>query len=228
MTSTPQTLRGTLSQLQRAVAKFYAHFQDRFEGNVLVRNMWASMRSELELQVENLKKLPGSFWLSLKQQERELANAAKISLPTVSQSSLRDCLAQMLDLEEPLILRVYAPLIHCLRIHWTEHALDFYILVKSHIARLSQSVQMFSGDPALSLRCAVLLQNFEKEVQESSAPEITAARFSKAKSALKAKSSSKQVTPPKSEEKPARALEISKRAKPLVRKIKISNRRAQR
>jgi hypothetical protein len=231
MTSSPLTLRGTLSQLQRAVSKFYAHFQERFEGNVLVSGMWAAMGNELQLQVENLKKLPTSFWQSLKQQEKELANAAIINVPHVSEGSLRACLAQTLDIEEPLILRVYAPLIHQLRVNWTEHALDFYILVKSHIARLAQSVQLFSGDPALSLRCAVLLQNFEKEVQDTIAAEAFTPKPKQVKAPTpKAKDHSKpkEQAKAKAKKKPVRTLAISKRAKPLVGKIKISGRRAQR
>jgi hypothetical protein len=223
MTSSPQTLRGALSQLQRAVAKSYAQVQQRFESNALVNSMWAAMGSELQLQVENLKKLPASFWQSLQHQEKELIQAAQFHVPQISQGSLRACLEQTLDLEEPIILKIYAPLIHSLRISWTEHALDFYILVKAHIGRLAQSIQLFSGDPALSLRCAILLQSFEKEVQGR---EVTVAAKPKAvvqksKPHPKAKAQSKP-------QKPVRALEIPKRTKPLVRKIKITGRRAQR
>jgi hypothetical protein len=229
MTSSPQTLKGSLSQLQRSVAKYYAHLQQRFEGNVLVSGMWAAMGNELQSQVENIKKLPASFWCALQQQEKELALAAEIRVPAAAGGSLHSCLAQTLDLEEPIILQIYAPLIRRLRSDWTELALDFYILVKAHIARLAQSIQLFSGDPAFGLRCALLLQNFEKEVQEAAQPEPAPSHAAKKKPAARkprAKAAQGRVAAGKNKSRPL--AKLSKRPKPMVRKIKISGRRAQR
>jgi hypothetical protein len=231
MTSSPQTLRGYLSQLQKAVAKFYSQLQLRFEGNVLVSGMWAAMGAELQSQVDNLKKIPPSFWQALKKQEKELIRAATLVIPAVSEGSLRSCLAQVLDIEEPIILRVYAPLIQRLRSDWTELALDFYILVKAHIARLAQSIQLFSGDPALSLRCALLLQTFEREVQEHAeiAGPLAMTHPQKATASKHAAETRKERAKSAVSKKPALSLaKIAKRAKPLVRKVKLSGRRAQR
>jgi hypothetical protein len=231
MTSSPQTLRGYLSQLQKAVAKFYAQLHERFEGNVLVSGMLAAMGAELQSQVDNLKKIPPSFWQSLKDQEKELEKAANLVIPTVSEGSLRFCLGQVLDIEEPIILKVYAPLIRRLRSDWTELALDFYILVKAHIAHLAHSIQLFSGDPALSLRCALLLQSFEREVQEHEeirkTPSGPPARKVAAHKHIPG--SERRHAKPPAPKKPARPVEkLAKRTKPLVREVKLSGRRAQR
>jgi hypothetical protein len=233
MTSAPPTLRGSISQLERAVARYYSHLQQRFEGNSLVRTMWAAMGNDLQSQVESLKKLPQSFWQSLKNQEKELAHAAELALPDHANKagSLQICLAQTLDLEEPIILKVYAPLIRSLRNQWTELALDFFVMVRAHIARVAHSVQLFSGDPELSLRCAILLQSFEREVQEPAAEEVARkkqpARKSLAKPGAKVVKGGNVKKPAK--KTPVRTLtRIAKLSKPLVQKIEIARRRARR
>jgi hypothetical protein len=231
------TLRGSLSLLQRAVAKIYSQLQQRFEGNYLVSSVWAAMGHDLHAQVESLKKLPPSFWQSLKNQEKELARAAELVYPANADwrsGSLRSCLTQTIDLEEPIILKVYAPLIRRLRSEWTEHALDFYVMVKAHIARVAHSIQLFSGDPALSLRCAVLLHSFEKEVQEP--PEVEVAPSKRKKSAKKSapakpktKKTAVQRALASAKKRPIGTLDkIKKHAKPMVRKIKLAPRRARR
>jgi hypothetical protein len=231
------TLRGSLSQLQRAVAKIYSQLQQRFEGNYLVSSVWAAMDHDLQVQVESLKKLPPSFWQSLKNQEKELARAAELVHPANADwrsGSLRSCLTRTIDLEEPIILKVYAPFIRRLRSEWTEHALDFYVMVKAHIARVAHSIQLFSGDPSLSLRCAVLLHSFEKEVQEP--PEVEVARSIRKKSAKKsapAKPKTKKAAlrraQASAEKRPIGTLDkIKKHAKPMVQKIKLAPRRARR
>ncbi|MBZ5498082.1 MAG: hypothetical protein LAP85_16910 [Acidobacteriia bacterium] len=235
MTGSPLTLRVSLSQLQRAVAKLYSQLQQRFEGNTLVSRIWASMDHDLQAQVASLKKLPPSFWQSLKKQEKELTHAAGSVLPQSAErpaGHLPSCLAQALDTEEPIILKVYAPLIRRLRIDWTNLALDFYVVVKAHIARLAESIQLYSGDPALGLRCAVLLQNFEKEVQEQAVIEAAPAR-SRSKKAASArhigKAAARKRVQISAKKKPTRSLDkMAKRAKPIVAKIKLSRRRAQR
>jgi hypothetical protein len=195
--------------------------------------MWASLGNDVQSQVESLKKLPQSFWLSLKTQEKELAQAAEQALPHHAEKagSLQICLAQTLDLEEPIMLKVYAPLICRLRNEWTDLALDFYIMVKAHITRVTHSVQLYSGDPGLCLRCANLLQSFEQEVQgpaeEEIVPAQVLARKSAARPAAKAgkarnakKAAAKTPIPP--------LTRIAKRSKPLVQNIEIARRRARR
>jgi hypothetical protein len=233
MTSAPPTLRGSISQLERAVARYYSQLQQRFEGNSLVRTMWASLGNDLQSQVESLRKLPQSFWLSLKSQEKELAQAAELALPQHAERAgpLPMCLAQTVELEEPIILRVYAPLIRRLRNEWTELALDFYVMVKAHITRVTHSVQLFSGDPGLCLRCANLLENFEQEVQEPAEVEIAPKKVAAKKSAARpaAKAGKARNVKSAATKTPIRSLpRIAKRSKPLVQKIEIARRRARR
>ncbi len=234
MTNSPLQLRGPLLKLQRARAKFYSLLQHRFEGNQLISETWSAMARDLEAQAESLKKLPVTFWMALKKQEKELKQAAELSLamePDGSAASLRECLPRSLDLEEPVILKVYAPLIRTLRTVWSERAVDFYVMVKAHIVRIERLIQQYSGDPALGQRCALLLQTFEKEVQEPEAVEEAPK-----KSAHKKAGSSKQ--PAKSaptrraavipKQQPRHLAKLVKRSKPLVSKIEISRRRARR
>jgi hypothetical protein len=231
------TLRGSLSQLQRAVAKIYSQLQQHFEGNYLVSSLWAAMDHDLQAQVESLKKLPPSFWQSLKNQEKALAREAELVSPVSADwlaGSLRSCLARTIDLEEPIILKVYAPLIRRLRSEWTGHALDFYVMVKVHIARVARSIQLFSGDPALSLRCAVLLHSFEKEVQEPPEVQVVPPKKKKGvKKSVPTKSRTKRAAvrraPAPAKKRPIPTLEkIKKHAKPMVRKIKLAPRRVRR
>jgi len=228
-------LRSPLSKLEKAIARFYLQLQQRFEGNSLVSESWAEMGGDLQAHAESLKKLPSWFWLSLKKQEKELVRATRLILPAEGikpASSLQACLVQMLDIEEPMILRVYAPLIRRLRTEWTERALDFYVMVKAHIARIARVVQAYSGDPAMSQRCAILFQEFEKGVQEPAVVEIRQKKPNRKKAAA-----ARRVRKPAAARHPknaaarrrVRALEkLTKRAKPLVKKIEIAGRRARR
>ena len=75
MKNLPLRLRSPLSKLEKAIARFYLQLQQRFEGNSLVSESWAAMGSDLQAQAESLKKLPSSFWQSLKKQEKELVRA---------------------------------------------------------------------------------------------------------------------------------------------------------
>jgi len=235
MKNLPLRLRSPLSKLEKAIARFYLQLQQRFEGNSLVSESWAEMGGDLQAHAESLKKLPSWFWLSLKKQEKELVRATRLILPAEGikpASSLQACLVQMLDIEEPMILRVYAPLIRRLRTEWTERALDFYVMVKAHIARIARVVQAYSGDPAMSQRCAILFQEFEKGVQEPAVVEIRQKKPNRKKAAA-----ARRVRKPAAARHPknaaarrrVRALEkLTKRAKPLVKKIEIAGRRARR
>lgn len=235
MTIPLPALRGSLSQLQRAVAKFYFQLQQRFEGNVLVSSMWAAMSNDLQAQVESLSKLPPSFWQSLIKQEKELSNAVELIPPLNGENlagSLRSHLARTVDIEEPIILNVYAQLIRRLRIEWTELALDFYVEVKAHLARVARSIQLYSGDPALIQRCAVLLQSFEKGVQWPAIIEeipIKPGRKKAAQPRHSGKATSRARGHASIKEAHVRSLDkISKRAKSRAQQIDISRRRAQR
>jgi len=244
MKNLPLRLRSPLSKLEKAIARFYLQLQQRFEGNSLVSESWADMGGDLQAHAESLKKLPSWFWQSLKKQEKELVRATGTILPADAlkpASSLQACIVQMLDIEEPMILKVYAPLIRRLRSEWTERALDFYVMVKAHIARIARVVQAYSGDPAMSQRCAILFQEFEKGVQEPAVIEIKqkkpirkgAAAIKQVRKPAAVRRLRKQAPAPPSKitvaRRRVRALEkLAKRAKPLVKKIEITGRRARR
>jgi hypothetical protein len=230
MTAPVPTLRSTLSKLQKAVAKFYVRIEERFAGNNLVRDMWSSMVRDLEAQVASLKKLPPSFWQALQSEEKVLARAALRLYPARDDEiagSLQSCLVRTINLEEPVILAIYAPLIRHLRGEWIEHALDFYIMVKAHIARVSQSIQLFSGDPELSQRCVGLLKNFEKEVQEQPAA-APVRSLKKSKKTGHAAKSSRQAKASAGKPRLRALNRIATRGKPIVQKIEISRRRVSR
>ncbi len=235
MTNALPTLRGSLSQLHRSVAKYYAELQERFEANSLIRDMWASMRNDQLSQLESLKKLPSSFWLLLKDHERELVRTAEHLSPAGTDHHgvpLQSCLAQILEFEEPIILKIYAPLTRRLRSAWTELALDFYVMLKAHIARVAQSIRLFSGDPALAQRCALLLQSFEKEVQEPQEMPVIRAKKLKQRAAPAKSANAKAGHKPKPAKKKSPTMptrvKIAKRAKRMVAKLKLPTRRARR
>ncbi len=235
MTTQLLSLRGSLGKLERNLAKIYSQLQERFAGNSLISGTWAAMGNDLHAQAESLRKLPHSFWESLKKQERELARAAESIVPPDAgkeHSTFQVCLVKTLDLEEPVILKIYAPLIRSLRNDWTELAVDFYVMVKAHIVRVSRLIQSYSGDPTLSLRCATLLLNFEREVQERAEPAPAPSR-SKAKKRVAAKRGTKAApkrrVPMAAKARSVRSIDkIVKHPKPLVKKIDISRRRARR
>jgi hypothetical protein len=236
MTDSPLKFRISLSRLLRASAKYYLQLQQRFAANVLVSEIWGSMEQDLLAQAEGIKKLPSAFWLSLQEQEAELARAAESLYTGFSAEqggTLTACLSRMFELEEPVILSIYAPLIRRLRTDWTEVALDFYVLVRARTIKLARLIQTYAGDPALSQRCAVLLVNLDKEVQEP--PKIAMSRKGQVsqKNADPVKrpvrAAAGRSKPATAEKSPARQRDrVAKHAKPLVKEIGISRRRARR
>lgn len=236
MTNPPLKFRVSLSKLQRAAARYYLQLQQRFAVNGLVSEIWGSMGQDLLAQAEGIKKLPSAFWLSLQKREAELSRAAGSICTRFSaenDGTLTACLSRTFDLEEPIILSVYAPLIRRLRTDWTEVALDFYIIVRARIVKLARLIETYAGDPALCQRCAVLLVNLDKEVQEPSAVAVSRKGKASRKSAgpvkRPVKAAARRSKLAASEKSSARQRDrIAKRAKPLVKKIGITRRRARR
>jgi len=147
--------------------------------------------------------------------------------------TLTACLSRSFDLEEPIILNIYAPLIRRLRTHWTEVALDFYILIRARIVKLARLIQTYAGDPALCQRCSMLLVKIDQEVQEPSVVAVSRKGKTSQKSAapvkrdVKAAARRSKLAP--NEKSPARQRDrIAKHTKPLVKKIGITRRRARR
>lgn len=154
-------------KLQKRQARYYFDISERFRENSLICEKWRAIGSGLEKQSEVLKALPLSFWKALDRQEaRSLLKAVANVLNSehagpAAQDPLRQCFAKCLDSEEPVILEIYAPLLRTLKAHWTDRALDWYIMVRSHLTRLIQSIEPFCGEPMLARRCALLAERFE-------------------------------------------------------------------
>ncbi len=230
MKTLPKTLKGALSRLQRTGVGFYTRCADQFGENQPIHEAWMAMARDLEQQEESLKRMPSLFWRQLKEKERGIVQAIHAVLKASAAGSPRNGslhrrFAEALDFEEPVTLEVCAPLIRLLRIGGNDHSLEFYILVKAHVARILRLVQPFSGDPSLIQRAQNLLEGFEREVQrprvEVASPVRRKASPTK-KQAVKAKAKSRART------KPASARPVRKRRKPLVKPVKMSRRRARR
>ncbi len=236
-------LQGSVSKFLKTGSIFYKKRADCFSQNQIVRDAWLRLAEDMESQASSLKNLPPAFWKEIEADRRDLIQSVGGGFPVKGDSRpcetvpLEESIGQSLSLEEPVVLRIYAPLIHRLRTAWTSRALDFYVIVKSHVAGLMRLVLTYCGDPALIQRAASLLENFEKEAQEPEfvvKPPVTrsgvsrrhpaAARVAKPKAKTARKQSRKVPRRPLA----SRSRSVAKRAKPLVRKIRISSRRARR
>jgi hypothetical protein len=229
-------LHGSIKELQNKTVQMYLKLEHRFSENSLIRELWGAMAYDVSQQIRSLNALPLSFWNQLKkEQERALIEAAEAairqSIDNEEDQSLIDCFSNALYLEEPAILKVYAPLIRKLRENSTAPALEFYIMVKAHLARITRVTQSFAGDPGIIQRANSLLQAFEKEVQNPQVEVRVPDKKNKNISQL-----SKHQEPAKITRKtPAKARPLAKpakilhrRPKPMAKKVAISRRRARR
>ena len=213
----------------------YLKMEQRFTENFLIRELWNSMAMDLSQQVGSLKKFPASFWKEKKKNPDGLPEAVSqahrdqvIDIDEVT--SLKVCFTLTLEFEEATILKVYVPIIRSLRKDWTTASLDFYILVKSHLARIVRATESFSGDPILIQRASLLMQEFEKEVQEPEIAVIVSDKKSVSKPAVqKKKPASRNKKPQKAPRPLAKHTKPAhSRTKPLAKKIEIRRRRARR
>jgi len=215
-------------------SKLYAELGHRFSENTLVQETWLAMSHDLEQQSGALQSLTPAYWRQLKSQEDTLTSHSQGSFKmpeSIGNMPLLDAITLSLDLEEPIILKFYVPLIRLLRVNETNSALDFYILVKAHVTRLQRIVQSFSGDPILARRSVALMEAFEKEVQ-APAPTISAIRTASHSIPIKSKRTEKARKVHSGERaRSKRSLSkhpriVPKRAKPLVKKVGIRRSRA--
>jgi hypothetical protein len=230
-------LHGSIKELQNTIVQLYLNSEQRFSENSLIRELWSTMAHDVSLQISSMNALPHSFWNQLKQENGGLS--AEISdgirhqhVENKEDLSLKRCFEHVLQFEEPTILKIYVPLIRRLRKNLTEPALDFYIMVKAHLARIVRVTQSFSGDPVIIQRANLLLQIFEKEVQVQPHVEVVARARKKARAVhppVKSKETAKKP------QKAAKAGKIQKRAailhnhpKRLVKKVSLQRRRARR
>lgn len=171
------TLLGSITKLQSQGVQLYTDVAQVFSGNSLIRETWLSMARDLEQQVDSLQSLPHSFWSQLRDEEaglRESIQSCWTPQPVESNPdrTLRHFLVLSLDIEEPLILRVYVPLIRQLRAGWSGQELDLYIRVKAHVSRLLQVIRSYSGDPVSIQRAMSLFEAFERQVQVHNEPSV--------------------------------------------------------
>ncbi len=226
-------LHGSIAELQNAVVQIYNRMQQRFVENRVISDLWSAMANDVSRQTSSLKDFPASFWSRLKNERDGLAKAVSSSANAHASESIPDlslsgCIELSLKIEEPVILKVYVPLIRSLRDNQANQSLEFYIMVKSHLARINRVTQSYSGNPLVIQRSNLLLQNFEKEVQEQQPPPV-AARVSGSASKTKRlpkplRKVSKRISRPLAK----RPLGRSRRTKPLVEKVEIRRRRVRR
>jgi len=236
-------LQGSLARFLKSGSIFYRRRADCFNQNQIVRDAWLRLAQDMDLQASSLHNLPPAFRREIQTDQRDLVESVGSGFPIKGDAQpcdsvlLEESLGRSLSLEEPVVLRIYAPLIRRLRRAWTSRALDFYVIVKSHVVGLMRLVQTYCGDPALIERATILLENFEKEAQEPEFAVIprvagrgksrkgrVAARGPKPKAIAARKPSRKTPSRPMA----SRTRSVTKAAKPLVRKIRITSRRASR
>ena len=168
-------LSSAIVERQTLLMQFYLNLAERFEENSIVRTLWRDMAGDVSQQIESVKTLPPSFWNKFKNAPdggiESAVNSVFSSLVDVENISLRDAFEISLQLTEPVVLNIYARAVRLLRKNSTTPALNFYILVKSYVARLARTTDTFAGDPLLIRRAQMLLMGFEQEVQKPT-PEI--------------------------------------------------------
>ncbi len=228
-------LHGSIRGLQKRLSQLYLKLGQRFSENNIIRDVWNAMQLDVSRQISSLDVLPPSFWNQMRKlQDGLLQSIGALSkmqtYETKEDGSLKSCFEQALAAEEPTILKIYVPIIRSLRDNWNERALDFYIMVKAHLARIVNVTQAFAGDPLLIHRSNLLLQNFEKEVQEQPPPPAarSASKPAAGEAAVVQKKPAKRVQSAgkKSHSLIRRAKMRSARPKPILRKVSLPRRRA--
>jgi hypothetical protein len=226
-------LHGSITELQNAVVQLYQDLKARFIENKMISELWSAMAHDIAQQTSSLNALPSSFWNRLKNEREELAetisaNSRSRSAEKMLDRSLRSCFEHSLHIEEPLILKAYIPIIRSLRKNQANQSLDFYIMVKAHLARISRVTQAFSGDPILIQRSNILLQNFEKEVQEHQVPVVVEKKKTHILNAPSRTKSSRPNAKHVSHPLSKHPLSRTGRTKPMVDKVELRHRRAHR
>ena len=195
-------LSGPIAEHQNSLQRIYQKLADRFEENSIIQTLWRDMSEDVSLQIQGLRALPSSFWNQLKKSpDIHLETAVKGYRPVAASTetvSLRESFELVLQSSEPVLLKIYARIIRLLRgTPATHQSLDFYILVKAHVARIVRSIESFAGDPILIQRAQLLLHEWEKEVQKPE-PEVKVAfpptRAQKAPAAAVKSSTAKVAT----------------------------------
>jgi hypothetical protein len=230
-------LHGSITELQHTVVQRYHNLEQRFIDNKVISELWRAMAHDISHQISSLDALPPSFWNRLKQELDNLTDAIASSSRVLiteknADHSLKSCLEFSLYIEEPIILSAYVPIIRSLRENQANQSLDFYIMVKAHLARITRVTQAYSGDPLIIQRSSLLLQNFEKEVQEPQSPSTHKVDNAVHHAVSKFREEKQEEKPPRTATKrlahplAKRSLNRPGHAKPLVDKVEIRRRRA--
>ena len=168
-------LLAAIAEHQDSLLQLYLKLEQRFEENTTIHALWSDMAGDVSMQIQSLKSLPPSLWDQFENAPDDGFVSAVKSVDfqpaDVADISLRDCFEISLQMAEPVVLKIYARVVRLLRKNSTAPALNFYILVKSYVARLVRTAESFAGDPLLIRRAQLLRAELEKEVQEPD-PEI--------------------------------------------------------
>jgi hypothetical protein len=231
------SLQGSISDLQAKLEKFYLELEQRFNENQIIRDLWNAMAHDIAQQKRSMTMLPHSFWNKLKEEQdgftKSISAILLQNIDNKEDESLASYFNRALLFEEPTISKIYVPIIRKLRGNWTDQALDFYIMVKAHLARITRVTLAFSGNPVIIQRSSSLLQHFEKEVQE---PQVTAkdtAHKGFAAQPIQREEKHVEKSKKKTRTKPAPALvkrapSHRTRTKPLAKKTSLQRRRVRR
>ena len=212
-------LLSAIVEHQNSLLRLYRKLEERFEENSIIQTLWRDMSGDVLLQIQSLKSLPSSFWNKFKNDPDNNFEPAIKEIPSasvdVTDISLRDSFEISLQIAEPVVLKIYARVVRLLREQSTAPALNFYILIKTYVARLVRTTESFSGDPLLIRRARLLVAELEKEVQEPT-PKIKVL----ASMALAAKKQKKPVLDKANLPKLAKA-DLSKTDKPAKETMKV-------
>ncbi len=226
------SLRGVIARLQKAGADLYLSLAQQFSANDLIRETWISWSQDLQHQAASLEALSRLFWKCFEDAEKSMLESidSRQIVRNVQQpleNHLNVSFERVLEYEEPLILKVYVPLIRRLRVSSTNQALDFYITVKAHVAKLPQVIQPFTGDPALVRRAIDLQINFEKEVQmpEKVTPPVAKPVWAK-KSRSRRSASQRAISVGRRSPLGQPAKQLLERTRPAARAVKLRQSRA--
>ncbi len=228
-------LQGSLSKLLKSGSIFYQERAKLFDHNPVIREAWVLLAQDMDQQAAGLRGLSTPFWKEIQALHPDLIHEVRACLASTPRKktdgsvSLQDALNRALSCEEPVILRVFVPVIRKLRASWTGRALDFYVIVKAHVTHLNRLVRTYCGDPVSHRRAATLLESFEKDVQRPEVVKTAKARKSSrsARSTRKSKKTLKIRSLRPSRRKPS-VTRVRSVSKPVVRKVSLGRRRARR
>jgi hypothetical protein len=232
-------LKGSLTKLQKSGGQFYLNLAQLFESNQLISDTWVALAKDMDQQAASMDSLPVSFWKKIGIQETEalVQSIHSFKFPPMAECALNrtinGCFGRTLDVAEPLILKAYVPIIRHLRSEFSDQALELYIMVKAHVARIDRVFQQYAGDPVLLKRVHALHEIFEHEVQVPAAPPpaikavalpAPAPRSASSKVDAKPEKEIKSVRPAqatvKKEVKPKTAKKSEKATQPLGQGVK--------